>query len=122
MKNPRSFRLALSRGLLGSALLASPVFALSSAEFESLRTKADRGNAIAQYNLGLAYADRREPTYDPAQAYAWLSLAARNGTNGKALSTLVSLLTPAQLAEGKQRLALLTASPVSPVTPAASPI
>ncbi|WP_415663351.1 hypothetical protein, partial [Rariglobus hedericola] len=116
MKNPRSFRLVLSRGLLGSALLASPVFALTSAEFDSLRTKADRGNAIAQYNLGLAYADRRESLYDPAQAYAWLSLAATNGTNGKALANLTSILTPEQLAEGKRRLAAFSASPIAPAT------
>ncbi|MET0262799.1 MAG: hypothetical protein ABW223_07860, partial [Rariglobus sp.] len=122
MKNSRSLRLVLSRGLLGSALLASPVFALSSAELDSLRTKADRGNAIAQYNLGLAYADRRESIYDPAQAYAWLSVAATNGTNGKALSELTSLLTPAQLAEGKKRFAALNASAVSPISAPASPI
>ena len=117
MKNPRFLRLAFSIGLL-----ASPVFALSSAEFDSLRTKADRGNAIAQYNLGLAYADRREPAYDPAQAYAWLSLAAANGTTGKALASVTSLLTPDQLAEGKRRLTALTASPVSPISTSASPI
>ena len=120
MKNPRFPRLALSLGLLGTALLASPV-SLNAADFESLRAKADRGNAIAQYNLGLAYADRREPAYDPVQAYAWLSLAASNGTTGKALSTVTSLLTAEQLAEGKRRLAALT-SPVSPIAAPASPI
>ncbi|MFA6962107.1 MAG: LysM peptidoglycan-binding domain-containing protein [Opitutaceae bacterium] len=122
MKNPRSSRPALFRSLLGSALLASPVFALTSAELDSLRTKADRGNAIAQYNLGLAYADRRESFYDPAQAYAWLSVASTNGTNGKALSNLTEILTPEQLAEGKRQLAALTNNPVSPVDTAASPI
>ncbi|MDF3057937.1 MAG: hypothetical protein K0R17_2152 [Rariglobus sp.] len=122
MKKPRSPRLALVHGLLGSALLASPAFALTPAELDSLRSKADRGNAVAQYNLGLAYADRREPTYDPAQAYAWLSLAASNGTTGKALGQLTSLLTPEQLAAGKRQLVALTASPISPVAPADSPI
>lgn len=122
MKNHRTLRLALFHGLLGSALLASPAFALTTAEFDSLRTKADRGNAIAQYNLGLAYADRRETIYNPAEAYAWLSLAAANGTRGKALATLTGLLTPEQLAEGQRRLALLKNSPVSPVVATASPI
>lgn len=119
MKNPRSLRLVLTCGLLGSTLLASAAFALTPAQIDALRTKADRGNAIAQYTLGLAYADRRETIYDPAQAYAWLSVAANNGANGKALSTLISLLTPEQLADGKRRLAALTASPIAP---AASPI
>lgn len=122
MKNPRTLRLVLTHGLLGSALFASPIFALTPAEFDSLRAKADRGNAIAQYNLGLAHADRREAIYDPAQAYAWLSLAAANGTNGKALSNLTGLLTPEQLAEGQRRLAILSASPVSPAADVPSPV
>lgn len=122
MKNPRSLRLALSRSLLVSSLLAAPAFALTSAEFDSLRAKADRGNAIAQYNLGLAYSDRREALYDPVQAYAWLSLAATNGTHGKALATLAAQLTPEQIAEGKRRFAALSSSPVSPVAAPASPL
>jgi LysM repeat protein len=122
MKNPRSSRLSLSHALLGSALFAAPVFALTSAELDSLRAKADRGNVIAQYNLGLAYADRNEPTYDPAQAYAWLTLASANGTNSKVLGQLTSSLTPEQLAEGKRYLAALNASAVSPIASAASPI
>ena len=117
MKHCQNLRLVVARSLLGSALLASSAFALTPSELDSLRAKADHGNAIAQYNLGLAYADRGESIYDPAQAYAWLSLAAENGTNGKALATLTSLLTPEQLAEGKRLLAALTTSPVS-TTPA----
>jgi len=122
MKNPRILRLALSHGLLSSAFLALPAFALSSAEFEALHIKANRGNAIAQYNLGLAYADRGESTYDPVQAYAWLSLAAANGTTSKALANVTGLLTSEQLAEGKRRFAALTNSPVSSATAATSPI
>ena len=121
MKNPTSLRQVLVRSLVVPTLLASPLFALTPAEFDSLRTKAERGNAVAQYNLGLAHADRREAIYDPPQAYAWLSLAAQNGTNGKALANLASVLTPEQLVEGKRRLALLTASPVGPAE-SASPI
>jgi nucleoid-associated protein YgaU len=113
MKHFPNLRRLAVRSLLGSSLLASSALALTSSELDSLRAKADRGNAIAQYNLGLAYADRRESIYDPAQAYAWLSLAAENGTNGKALASLTGLLTPEQLAEGKRQLAALTASPVS---------
>lgn len=122
MKNPKSLRHVLVRSLVVPSLLAAPLFALTPAEFDSLRTKAERGNAVAQYNLGLAHADRREAIYDPPQAYAWLSLAAQNGTNGKALANLASVLTPEQLAEGKRRLALLTASPVSAPADTASPI
>lgn len=122
MKYPSSLRLAFSHGLLGSALLATPAFALTSVEFDVLRTNASRGNAVAQYNLGLAYADADEPVHDPAQAYAWLSLAATNGTTGKALAELTSRLTPEQLADGKRRLTALTANPVNTTDDAASPI
>jgi nucleoid-associated protein YgaU len=122
MKHPTPLRLVLIRNLLGSALLATPLLAITPAEFDSLRAKADRGNSIAQYNLGLAHADRSEAIYDPAQAYAWLTLASANGTNGKALAQLTSLLTPEQLAEGQRRVALLSASPVSPAASPVSPI
>lgn len=122
MKPSRSLRLAFSHGLLGSALLAGSAFAGTSSDFNLLRIKADRGNAIAQYNLGLAYANRSEPSYDLVQAYAWLSLAATNGTTGKALANVTSLLSPEQLAEGKLRLAAISSSPVSPISTAASPI
>jgi nucleoid-associated protein YgaU len=49
-------------------------------------------------------------------------LAATNGTTGKALTELASRLTPEQLAEGKRRLATLTASPVNAASDATSPI
>ncbi|MCS6242312.1 MAG: LysM peptidoglycan-binding domain-containing protein [Opitutus sp.] len=121
MTTPLSLRLRLSLvlGLYGSALLAPASFALTSSEVDSLTTKASRGNAIAQYTLGLALADPREPAYEPAQAYVWLSLASLNGTTSKALSTLTQQLSPADLAEGKRRLEAAIADPVSP---AISPI
>jgi len=121
MTTPLSLRLRLSLvlGLYGSALLAPAGFALTSSEVDSLTTKAARGNAIAQYTLGLALADPREPAYEPAQAYVWLSLASLNGTTSKALSTLTQQLSPADLAEGKRRLEAAIADPVSP---AISPI
>lgn len=122
MNTPRSFRLALSQALLGSVFLSSAVFGQSAAELDALRAKADRGNAIAQYNLGLAYANRNTPAYDPVLAYAWLSLAAANGTTGKALGQLTDALTPQQLEAGKRQLAALTTSPVAPAAAITSPV
>ena len=125
MTTPLSLRLRLSLllGLYGSVLLAPASFALTSSEVDSLTIKASRGNAIAQYTLGLALADPREPAYEPAQAYVWLSLASLNGTTSKALSTLTQQLSPADLAEGKRRLEAAIADPVSPaispITPSA---
>ncbi len=91
--------------VLLSVLIRPGLFAADSAELASLREKAERGNAVAQYNLGLAYAQGRDAPLDRPEAYAWLSLAAEKGTTGKALESLLSTLTPAQLAEGEQRLA-----------------
>jgi nucleoid-associated protein YgaU len=90
--------LAFSLGLAGT------VFAADSAEIAALRAKAEKGNSIAQYNLGLAYADAQQPTADRIEAYVWLNLAAENGSTGKALNTLVDQMTPNQLAEGARRL------------------
>lgn len=121
MTTPRKIRLRLSLAVVlhSLAILAPNSYALTSAEVESLSTKANRGNAIAQYTLGLALADPREPAYEPAQAYVWLNLASLNGTSSKALSTLTQQLSPADLAEGKRRLEVVIADPNSP---AISPI
>ncbi|MFA6288152.1 MAG: LysM peptidoglycan-binding domain-containing protein [Opitutaceae bacterium] len=125
MKKPRLSRPALFRSCLFSLLLASPALAITTADIAALRAKAEKGNAIAQYNLGLAYADRTGPAYDPVQAYVWLNLAAGNGATGKALETLSASLTPAQLAQANTFLAsgrLPAAPAASPVSAAVSPI
>ena len=106
------------RAVLGATLtliLAWPIFAATSASgVASLRAKAEAGNAIAQYNLGLIYADETEPAHDLVEAYVWLSRAARNGARGRQLDILSERLTPAQFAEGNERLGALA-------TPAAVP-
>ncbi len=92
-----------------------------------LRAKAASGNAIAQYNLGIAYADINEPISDLSEAYAWLTLAAERGSNQAALNALLPKLSSAQLAEGKRRLEekraqIARAAEQSPfVTPASQP-
>ena len=86
--------------VLGSAVAATPA-----ADIAALRAKAEQGNPIAQYNLGLACADLHESFYDPVEAYVWLNLAATGGTTGKALSAIIDTMTPAQLAEGQRRVA-----------------
>ena len=69
------------------------------AEVAALRLKAVRGNAIAQYNLGLAYAEGRQVASDPAEAWVWLTLAAQHGSRDRALDALVAKMTPEQIAE-----------------------
>lgn len=74
------------------------------AEIAALRAKAEKGNGVAQYNLGLAYAQGRLVPMDLPEAFVWLSLASENGTAGQSLQVMLSKLTDEQLAEGQQRL------------------
>ncbi len=78
-------------------------------DIASLRAKAERGNVIAQYNLGLAYADGRETEMDLAEAFVWLSIAAQNGGTGKALDALLTKMSSLQINEGRRRLDALRA-------------
>ena len=86
--------------MLGFARL----FAAGPDELAALRAKAEHGNALAQYNLGLVYVQGRLTTPDPAEAFAWLSLASESGATGKALDSLLGKITDEQLAEGRRRL------------------
>lgn len=113
----------LSVLMLGLARVA----VAQSDELATLRAKAERGNALAQYNLGLAYIQGRLGPTDPAEAFAWLSLAAENGATGKALDSLLGNITDQQLADGRKRLesyrAALAKSPAvtHPNTPKLAP-
>jgi len=80
----RALVLALSCGLLGGPLVAA-----DSPEIISLRTKAERGNAIAQYNLGLALATGRDTPANLPEAFVWLTLAEERGETSAAASSPV---------------------------------
>lgn len=98
----RALVLALSCGLLGGPLVAA-----DSPEIISLRTKAERGNAIAQYNLGLALATGRDTPANLPEAFVWLTLAEERGATGRVLRTILGEMTPDQLAEGNRLLATM---------------
>jgi LysM repeat protein len=87
-------------------------------EFAVLRVKAEHGNAIAQYNLGLDYLQGRQGEPDLVEAFVWLTLASEAGSTGKALDMVLDSLTPNQLEEGKRRLEMLRATNplIRPVT------
>lgn len=110
--------------------------AISSAELTEFRSKATKGDSSAQYTLGLAYADPNDPVYDLPEAYAWLSLAAEQGSDHRILTSITERMSSSQIAEGKRRLesrrvtlaqaaALANkrddASPFVAVTPASAP-
>src|SRR6187455_200275 len=84
---------AASTGPAGAAADAS-----EASDLTSLRNRAERGNAVAQYNLGLAHLQGRQTPINLIEAYAWLTLAAEGGSTGRALETVLDALTPEQLA------------------------
>jgi len=100
MKTSRLFLAFLFAFIFG---LSAP--AQESSEISSLRAKAERGNGIAQYNLGLAYAEGRGIAADPLEAFVWLSLARENGARGRALDSLVASFDRATLDTAEKRLA-----------------
>ena len=85
MKNFRRF----AAPLFASALVS--LAAQTGEDLSALRAKAEKGNGLAQYNLGLAYAEGKGVAADRVEAYVWLSLARENGARGRALDTLVGV-------------------------------
>ena len=69
-----------------------------------LRAKAEKGNVLAQYNLGLAYAEGRTVPQDLVEAYVWLRLATDNGGTGTALGGVLHQMSIEQIAAGRLRL------------------
>ena len=110
----------LSAALL-AALLSANILPAQDNEVAALRAKAEKGNAIAQYNLGLAYAEGRGVPADPIEAYAWLSLAMENGARGQALNFLITTLDNSTLAAARERLAEHRAARNLKPAPAAEP-
>jgi len=112
--------LRLFAALLVVALLTTPAFPQESSEVAALLAKARKGNGIAQYNLGLAYAEGKGVAADPVEAYVWLSLARENGARGRALDNLMGTLdkdsveqAQRRLTERKAELGVRTSSPVN---------
>jgi len=97
----------LSRSLLVAlfgALLFTGTHAQTEADVAALLTKAQRGNSIAQYRLGLAYSNGHGVAPDPIEAYVWLSLAYEGGFRGKALGNVAGGLDLTQLETARARL------------------
>ncbi|MBL9214823.1 MAG: hypothetical protein JNG83_05030, partial [Opitutaceae bacterium] len=95
----------LSAALLLALQLGISAPGQESDELSSLRAKAERGNGVAQYNLGLAYMDGRNVPADRVEAFVWLSLARENGARGRALDSVVSTFDRPTLEAAQQRLA-----------------
>ena len=68
--------------LVGAAPLAQTPEAAQDDSIESLRTRANAGDAAAQHNLGLMYATSEGVPRDNAEAMRWFRLAAEQGHPG----------------------------------------
>jgi TPR repeat protein len=70
------------------------------------RDAAEHGFGPAAYELGLLYRDGNGVEADPVEAYVWLERAVRLGVQAakRVRDDLGSWLSPAQLAEAKERL------------------
>lgn len=89
--------------LLTLALSAATLLRADPGELASLRTKAEKGNAIAQYNLGLAYAQGRDDLpSDLTQAYVWLTLSGDSSSTRRALLIVLGKISNDQLAEARR--------------------
>jgi len=94
------------RTLLFFLLALTPALRMAGADpaIAALRAKAEAGNSVAQYYLGLVYAEGRTVPKDPVEAFVWLSLAAENGSKGKDLGLLVAEMSTYQLDAARFRL------------------
>ena len=112
---------------LAFVVLRVPSLRAAEAELAQLRTKAEKGNVLAQYNLGLAYAEGRDTPRDLIEAYVWLRLASDNGGTGTALSGVIRQMSIEEIATARIRLEELrrnlaaAAAEPPPAAPAVAP-
>jgi regulator of replication initiation timing len=86
------------------AVALIPLLQAEEAAPAMLRAQAEKGNVLAQYNLGLAYAEGRAVPQDLVEAYVWLRLATDNGSTGRALDGVIHQMSIEQIAAGRLRL------------------
>ena len=85
-------------------LLLPTVWGQTSDDFESTRALADQGNADAQYNLGVMYANGEGVPENDVMAYVWFSVSATQGTeSARENRDIISKeLTTEQRAKGQE--------------------
>ena len=78
-------------------------------EIDALRVRAEAGDVVAQYNLGVMYANGRGVPQDDAEAHMWTNLAASRMTGElrdssvKNLNIIAAKMTAEQVAEAQRR-------------------
>jgi DNA repair exonuclease SbcCD ATPase subunit len=121
----RLFRVVLAAACMAFAISLVPSLRAGPAEFAQLRAKAEKGNGLAQYNLGLAYAEGRDVPKDLLEAYVWLRLSSENGGTGTALTGVVRQMSIEEIATARLRLdelrrTLATAAKTAPAVSVAA--
>ena len=96
--------------LLGAAPLAQTPELAQDDSIEVLRTRANAGDAAAQYTLGVMYGTGEGVPQDDVEAYKWLNLAAiyadaeQRERFAERRDLAAARLTPEQRAEGQKRV------------------
>ncbi len=117
MKSARLAFLGVALALFSCRLAAGE----PPADLAALRTKADRGDRTAQYQLGLALTRSATTPAERIEAFVWLTLASEGGASDKTLETVLDTLNPTQAIEVRRRVeAVRAANPA--LRPAAVPI
>ena len=77
-KIPMSAPVTADKGASGAKSVTAKK-TLTSDSFDEIKSKAEAGNAVAQFNLGQMYASGKGVTRDDADAVKWYCLAAKQG-------------------------------------------
>ena len=80
------------------------------AEFKRIRPLAEQGDAGAQFNLGILYAEGKGVLKDPITAHMWYNIGSANASNGMAgtlapvyRDNIERIMTSQQIAEATKR-------------------
>ena len=97
------------RLLVLAILFAALCNAVVADELEDLTAKAEQGDCVDQYDLGMAYYYGNDVPQDYKQAYIWLSVSVTNGYDGAAVKRDKAALelTPEDLTAAQAEAAAL---------------
>lgn len=100
----RLFGVISTAACLVFAVSLMPALRGAGDELAQLRTQAQKGNTLAQYNLGLACAEGNGAPKDLVEAYVWLQLASENGGARTELARVLDQMSAEQVMAAKIRL------------------
>jgi hypothetical protein len=100
----RLFGVIFTAACLVFAVSLMPALRAGDTELTQLRAQAQKGNTLAQYNLGLACAEGKGAPKDLVEAYVWLQLASENGGTRTELARVLDQMSADQVMAAKIRL------------------